>query len=57
MKDFWGKVRNERQLLALTGLSMKQFDELLDEFSSCLDGIKKLPKKQKSESKKTRRRA
>lgn len=40
MKDFWGKVRNERQWLALTGLSMKQFDELLDEFSSCLDGIK-----------------
>lgn len=40
MKDFLGKVRNERQFLALTGLSMKHFDELLDEFSSCLDSIK-----------------
>ena len=40
MKDFLGKVRNERQFLARTGLSMKHFDELLDKFSSCLDSIK-----------------
>ena len=40
MKDFLEKVRNERQFLALTGLSMKQFDELLNEFSSCLEVIK-----------------
>ena len=40
MKDFLEKVRNERQFLALTGLSMKHFNELLDEFSSCLDSIK-----------------
>ena len=40
MKDFLEKVRNERQCLAFTGLSMKQFDELLNEFSSCLEVIK-----------------
>jgi len=40
MKDFLEKVRNERQFLALTGLSMKQFEELLNEFSSCLEVIK-----------------
>jgi len=40
MKDFLEKVRNERQFLALTGLSMKQFDELLKEFSACLEIIK-----------------
>lgn len=40
MKDFLEKVRNERQFLALTGLSPKQFDELLNEFSSCLEVIK-----------------
>lgn len=40
MRDFLEKVRNERQFLALTGLSKEQFDELLNEFSSCLEVIK-----------------
>jgi len=40
MKDFLEKVRNERQFHSLTGLSMKQFDELLNEFSSCIEVIK-----------------
>jgi hypothetical protein len=40
MKDFWGKVRHERQFLARTGLSMKHFDDRLDEFSSCRDSMR-----------------
>jgi hypothetical protein len=40
MSDFLERVRNERQFLALTGLSKEQFNELLNEFSSCIDVIK-----------------
>ncbi len=40
MRNFLNETRSERQFRSLTGLSRKQFDQLLDKFVSCLEIMK-----------------
>jgi hypothetical protein len=40
MRNFINEVKSDRQFKSLTGLSRKQFDKLLNEFSSCLEVMK-----------------
>ncbi len=40
MRNFANETRSDRQFKSLTGLSREQFDQLLEEFASCLEAIK-----------------
>lgn len=53
MKNFLEEVRNERQMCALTGLSMEAFHELLKAFSACLENLQN---ERYRKSRKTRKR-
>jgi hypothetical protein len=55
MRNFCSiNIRNDRQFIAFTGLSEKMFDQLLTEFSRCLNAVRR-QKYQKNRTKRFRR--